>query len=139
MPRKRVNGFVSSTIFWMFFSISREFWMSFQRQNPHDIAMKSIIFLNYQIENQKSDRQKSVSDCSERSCLNIQSNWGVLCCEKNFHLIWMSILLLKWIHPGSTAIVLTPTVILIYIEVKTNFSCTDSFRFQLWRGEIQKL
>ena len=35
------------------------------RQNQHDIDMKSIIFLNCQIENQKSDRQKFLSDSSE--------------------------------------------------------------------------
>ena len=94
-------------------------------------------FLNFQIENQESERQKSTSDCSERSCLNIRSNW-VFWVVKNFHLIWISILSLKCVHPLSTTIALTPTVILIHIWVKINYSCTGSFRFQLWRRKIQK-
>ena len=45
--------------------------------------MKSTIFLHYQIENQESVRQKSVSDCSEWSYPGIQSNW-VFCVVKKF-------------------------------------------------------
>ena len=93
---------------------------------------------------QLSDRKSGI--CSTEICIRLfwtkltrySIKLSVLCCEKNLHLIWMSILSLKWVHPGSTTIVLTPTVILIYIEVKINFSCTDSFRFQLWTRKIQK-
>ena len=59
--------------------------------NRHDIDRKSIIFLNYQIENQESDRWKSVSDCSERSCLHIRSNWMFWIVKKIF--IWHDLLI----------------------------------------------
>ena len=54
--------------------------------------MKSIIFLNYQVENQKSDRRKSLSDSSERIYLEFLVKLNVLCCEKNSDPMWVSIL-----------------------------------------------
>lgn len=91
-----------------------------------------------------SDRKSGI--CSTEICIRLfwmklsrySIKLSVLCCEKNSHLIRISILSLKWVHPGSTTILLTPTVILIRIWVKIIFSCTDSFRFQVWRRKIQK-
>ena len=98
--------------------------MSLQRQNPHSITMKSTIFLHCQIENQESIRQESVSDCSERSCADIWSNWMLcaLCCDDNFHLIWMRT---SWINHYCT----DPIVIQIHIWVKFIFSCRNSYWF----------
>lgn len=54
--------------------------------------MKSTIFLNFQIENQKSDRQKFLSDSSERIHLKYSVKLNVLCCEKNSDPTWVYIL-----------------------------------------------
>ena len=54
--------------------------------------MKSTIFLNYHIENQKSDRRKSLSDSSERIYLKFSVKLNVPCCEKNSDPMWVSIL-----------------------------------------------
>jgi len=100
--------------------------------------MKSIIFLNDQVENQKSVRQKSVFERSERSSSKFSIKLNVLCGEKNFHLTWMSILWWKCIHLGSSIIALSSIIIPMPIWVKINFSCTHYFRFQLWSRNIQK-
>ena len=89
LPRKRGNGLGDITVFWVFFRSLVNF-EDHCRDKIHTILgplwSKSIIFLNYQIENQESVRQKSVSDCSELSCLHIRSNWMFWVVKKN--IIW---------------------------------------------------
>lgn len=137
LPRKRVNGFVSSTIFEVFFQTvvnfgghcidkistiltwSRPFFSTF-RSKIRNLIDKSfyLILLN-------------------GFTLNIRSNW--MCCVVKKILIRREYPFYhkKWVRSRVTMNTRPESAVLSPTQWKNSFLCSDSLKVQLWRKKIQ--
>ena len=138
LPRKRVNGFVRSTIFWVFFQTIVNF-------GGHCIdKINTILTWSRPFFSTVRSKIRNLIDKSfylillNGFTLNIRSNW-MFCVVKKF---WsdvsnLSILSQKWIRSQVIMNTLPESVVLSPTRWKNNFLCSDSLNLQLWRRKRQ--
>ena len=137
LPRKRVNGFVSSTIFEVFFQTVVNF-------GGHCIdKISTILTWSRPFFSTVRSKIRNLIDKSfylillNGFTLNIRSNW--MCCVVKKILIRREYTFYhkKWVRPRVTMNTRPESAVLSSTQWKNSFLCSDSLKVQLWRKKIQ--
>ena len=137
LPRKRVNGFVRNTIFWVFFQTIMNF-------GGHCIdKINTILTWSRSFFSTVRSKIRNLIDKSfylillNGFTLNIRSNWMFCVVKKILIRRECQFCHKKWVRPRATMNALPESVVLNPTQWKNSFLCSDSLNLQLWRRKIQ--